>query len=166
MMKSFIAIDVETANREATSICAIGAVKVIDGIIVDSRYSLVHPEPDYYSWACTRVHGLMADDTQDAPSFGTLWQQWQPWLEGHTLVAHNATFDSRCIRSACRMYGLEEPTDWQCTLANARRKIPRGVLESKSLDSLCDYFAIPLLRHHNALDDAEACAKLAIILTD
>lgn len=165
-MKTFIALDVETANREPTSICAIGAVKVIDGIIADSRYSLVCPEPNYHSYACTRVHGLTADDTFDAPSFGTVWQQWQPWLSGFTLVAHNAAFDSRCIRAACRMYGLEEPESWDCTLINARRKIPRGMLQSKSLDSLCYFFAIPLHRHHNALDDAEACARLALILTD
>ena len=34
-MDNFIAIDVETANNEPTSICAIGAVKVHDGAIVD-----------------------------------------------------------------------------------------------------------------------------------
>ena len=32
-MDNFIAIDVETANNQPTSICAIGAVLVIDGII-------------------------------------------------------------------------------------------------------------------------------------
>ncbi len=31
-MNDFVAIDVETANREPSSICAIGAVKVRDGI--------------------------------------------------------------------------------------------------------------------------------------
>lgn len=40
-MDNFIAIDVETANNEPTSICAIGAVKVHDGAIVDRFYSLV-----------------------------------------------------------------------------------------------------------------------------
>ena len=50
-MNSFIAIDVETANYSPSSICAIGAVKVVDGVIVDSRYSLVNPEPGGYHWA-------------------------------------------------------------------------------------------------------------------
>ena len=52
-MNDFIAIDVETANFEPSSICAIGAVKVVDRVIVDSRYSLVRPEPDYYTGRCT-----------------------------------------------------------------------------------------------------------------
>lgn len=163
-MDNFIAIDVETANRERTSICAIGAVKVEDGVIVDHRYSLVRPEPDYYSRYNVAVHGITDDDTWNAPSFGTVWAEWIPWFSGLPFVAHNAPFDSSCIRAACRMYGLEEPAPFHCTLAAARRTIPRGMCPSKSLDMLCEFFGIPLLRHHNALDDAEACAKLAIIL--
>ena len=165
-LDNFIAIDVETANFEPTSICSIGAVKVENGVIVDRRYSLVCPEPNYYTWRCRAVHGLSDEDTFDAPSFGTVWSEWQPWLEGYRLIAHNAAFDSKCIRSACRVYGLDEPCDWGCTLRAARAKIPRYVLPSKSLDSLCDFFALRLDNHHNALADAEACAKLAVILSD
>ncbi len=165
-MRDFIAIDVETANFESSSICAIGAVKVEDGAIVDRRYSLVCPEPNYYNRRCMEVHGLCDDDTYDAPSFGTVWTQWSDWLAGYTLVAHNAAFDSKCIASACRIYGLEPPEDWSCTLRTARARIPRHVLPSKSLDSLCDFFGVSLQHHHNALDDALACAKLALVLSD
>lgn len=164
-MDRFIAIDVETANNNASSICAIGAVKVEDGVITDSRYTLVHPEPDWYAWFCTKVHGLTDDDTWNAPPFDAVWKEWQPWLEGYTLVAHNARFDAGCIRAACRTYRLEPPEDpFLCTLEAARRKIPRGACASKGLDSLCEFFGITLANHHNALDDATACAKLGIIL--
>ncbi len=164
-MDNFIAIDVETANAEATSICAIGAVKVRDGVIVDRRYSLVRPEPDYYAYFCTKVHGLSDDDTWNAPSFGTVWKSWAEWLEGYELVAHNAAFDASRIHAACRVYGLEPPErPFLCTLKAARSTIPRGICPSKSLDSLCRFFGIPLKNHHNALDDAEACAGLAIVL--
>ena len=47
-MDNFIAIDVETANNQPTSICAIGAVLVIDGIIKSTFYELVRPEPNWY----------------------------------------------------------------------------------------------------------------------
>ncbi len=163
-MKNFVAIDVETANQNASSICAIGAVKVKDSIIVDSRYTLVCPEPNYYTYFCTRVHGLTDEDTWNAPSFGSVWKGWSEWTEGLPMVAHNARFDSRCIADACRIYGLEEPEEWLDTLAEARRTIPHGMCPSKSLDSLCEFFGIPLEHHHNALDDAIACAKLGIIL--
>lgn len=163
-MDNFIAIDVETANASPSSICAIGAVKVRDGLIVDRRYSLVRPEPDYYSYFCTRVHGLTDEDTWNAPSFGTVWSGWQEWLEDLPLVAHNARFDSTCIREACKIYGLELPPQFLCTLVAARKSIPRGMCASKSLDALCQYFGITLRHHHNALDNAEACAALAVVL--
>jgi len=163
-MKDFIAVDVETANENLSSICAIGAVKVRNGVIVDKRYSLVCPEPNYYTYFCTRVHGLTDDDTWNACSFGKLWNEWKDWLENLPLVAHNAAFDSKCIRSACRIYGLNEPEEFFDTLTEARRTIPRGMCPSKSLDSLCEFFGIPLNNHHNALDDALAAAKLGIIL--
>lgn len=165
-MEPFIAIDVETANFEPSSICAIGACKVENGVITDTRYTLVCPEPNYYTWGCRKVHGLCDDDTFDAPSFGRVWKEWASWLQGYRLIAHNAAFDSKCIREACRVYGLEPPAEWGCTLVEARRKIPRYVLPSKSLDSLCDFFGIPLLQHHNAMHDATACAKIALTLMD
>lgn len=164
-MDDFVAIDVETANSHPSSICAIGAVKVRGGMVVDSRYTLINPEPNWYSRFCTAVHGITDEDTWQAPSFGTVWQQWTDWLEDLPLVAHNARFDSNCIRQACRVYRLEEPeAPFLCTLTAARKTIPRFVLPSKSLDSLCNFFGIPLEHHHNALDDAQACAKLAILL--
>ncbi len=164
-MDDFIAIDVETANMERSSICSIGAVKVRGGVVVDRRYSLVRPEPDWYAYGCTRVHGLSDADTWNAPVFGAVWTQWQEWLGELPLVAHNAVFDAGCIRAACKIYGIEPPEQpFLCTLQAARKSIPRSMCPSKSLDSLCQYFGIPLKNHHNALDDAEACAKLAIVL--
>lgn len=163
-MKDFVAVDVETANREPSSICSIGCVKVRDERIVDSFYSLVHPEPDYYSYFCQRVHGLSDDDTYNAPPFDEVWTQILDFAEGLPFVAHNASFDHGCISAACRIYQLETPDPFNCTLRAARSSIPRMVCPSKALPSLCDFFGIPFNNHHNALADAEACAKLAVIL--
>ncbi|MDE6040355.1 MAG: 3'-5' exonuclease [Muribaculaceae bacterium] len=163
-MDNFVAIDVETANYEKSSICAIAAVKVRNGVIVDKRYSLINPEPNYYAYRCVQVHGLTDADTWNAPAFGTVWAEWQDWLEDLPLAAHNARFDSGCVEAACRIYGIDPPEQpWMCTCVAARKQIPRGILPSKSLDSLCNFFGISL-NHHNALSDAEACAKLGIML--
>ena len=56
-MRNFAAIDFETANNERTSVCSVGVVIVRDGEIVDSFYSLIQPEPNYYNYWCTQVHG-------------------------------------------------------------------------------------------------------------
>ena len=84
-MKDFIAIDFETANECPSSVCSIGAVLVRDGEIVNTFYSLIRPEPDYYKWFCQQVHGLGHEDTDDDPT-------------AVPLVAHNAGFDNRCLR--------------------------------------------------------------------
>ena len=57
-MRDFAAIDFETANNERTSVCSVGVVIVRDGEIVDTFYSLIQPEPNYYNYWCSQVHGL------------------------------------------------------------------------------------------------------------
>ena len=57
-MKDFAAIDFETANNERSSVCSVGIVIVRNGEIVDSFYSLIQPEPNYYNYWCSQVHGL------------------------------------------------------------------------------------------------------------
>jgi hypothetical protein len=81
-MKDFAAIDFETANFERTSVCAVGVVIVRDGEMVDSFYSLIHPEPDYYNWRCSSVNGLCREDTEDAPIFPDVWKQIEPMIAG------------------------------------------------------------------------------------
>lgn len=68
-MKDFAAIDFEIANCERSSVCSVGIVIVRNGEIVDTFYSLIQPEPNYYNYWCTRVHGLTAQDTDNAPVF-------------------------------------------------------------------------------------------------
>lgn len=160
-----MAIDVETANAEPSSICAIGAVRVQDGVITDRFYELVRPEPDYYAWFCRRVHGLGPDDTDGARTFDQVWRDLHKMVGNLPLVAHNKAFDEQCLRSACRVYQLDwEDNTFHCTLQEARRSIPRAAIGSYRLDVVCDFLAIPFKDHHNALADAEACAKIALAL--
>ena len=51
-MTDFCAIDFETANECPSSVCSVGVVVVRGGEIVDTFYSLIHPEPEYYQWFC------------------------------------------------------------------------------------------------------------------
>ena len=51
-MKDFAAIDFETANNERSSVCSVGVVIVRNGEIVETFYSLIQPEPNYYNYWC------------------------------------------------------------------------------------------------------------------
>ncbi len=165
-MDNFVAIDVETANYQPTSICAIGAVKVVNKCIVDRFYHLVKPEPNWYVRRFSEeVHGIFPKDTCDQPNFDQVWLSLKQFIGNLPLVAHNKSFDERCINATCRAYQLETPNNgFYCTLSTARRKIPRNLCSTYSLPYLCEFLGIPFNNHHNALADAEACAKIAIAI--
>lgn len=163
-MDNFVAIDVETANYQPSSICAIGAVKVVNKCIVDRFYHLVKPEPNWYvKQFSNEIHGIYPEDTCNEPCFDEVWKELSHFIGNLPLVAHNKSFDERCIRAACRTYQIDFPENgFYCTLATARNKIPKQMCQSYSLPHVCDFLGIPFYNHHNALADAEACAKIAI----
>ena len=162
-MKDFAAIDFETANYERTSVCSVGIVVVRDGMIVDSFYSLIRPEPNYYKYWCTQVHGLCYDNTKYAPVFPDVWAKIEPLIEGLPLVAHNRPFDESCLKAVFRCYQMDYPDyEFYDTLAASRRLLPD--LENHQLDTVAAACGFPMKHHHHALADAEACAHIAIKL--
>ena len=72
-MKDFVAIDFETANEHSSSICSVGIVLVRDGFVKEKIYDLIKPEPGYYSFWNSRIHGLTAQDTENAKIFPYVW---------------------------------------------------------------------------------------------
>ena len=160
-MTDFAAIDFETANECPSSICSVGVVIVRDGAVVNSFYSLIHPEPEYYQWFCMRVHGLCAEDTEDAPVFPAVWAKIEPMIEGLPLVAHNSPFDEGCLKEVFKVYRMDYP-DYAFfdTLATARRHF-HGTLPNHQLQTVAQACGYCLANHHHALADAEACAWIA-----
>ena len=160
-MEDFAAIDFETANGQRTSVCSVGVVVVRHGEITDRFYSLIKPEPNYYSWYCQRVHGLDYSDTDDAPLFPDVWRKVEPLIEGLPFVAHNAQFDSGCVRAVMRCYQMGNPGyTFYDTLYASRRVFPNiANHQLQTVAALCGY---DLTRHHHALADAEACAYIAM----
>ena len=160
-MRDFAAIDFETANNARSSVCSVGVVIVRDGEIVDSFYSLIQPEPNYYNFWCSQVHGLCCDDTDRAPVFPEVWKQIEPLIAGLPLVAHNRPFDEGCLRAVFRVYQMDYPDyEFYDTLAASRRLLPE--LENHQLQTVARACGYDLRRHHHALADAEACAWIAI----
>ena len=159
-MLDFAAIDFETANSERSSVCSVGVVIVRGGEIVDSFYSLIQPEPNYYNYWCSQVHGLCCDDTDDAPIFPEVWKQIEPMIDGLPLVAHYSPFDEGCLRAVFRSYQMDYPEYiFLDTLRASRRKLPH--LDNHQLHTVAAALGFDLKHHHHALADAEACAWIA-----
>lgn len=158
-MKDFAAIDFELANGVITSACSVGVVIVRDGEIVDTFYSLIRPEPNYYHWYCRKVNKLGRKFTDSAPLFPEVWRQVAPRLEGLVLVAHNKQFEERVLRALHKHYSMPYPGyRFLCTLIQSRRVWQEG---KHNLDVIAERCGFPLQNHHNALADAEACAWIA-----
>ena len=159
-MKDFAAIDFETANNYLSSVCSVGIVVVRDSEVAETFYSLIHPEPDYYLWYNTQVHGLTTDDTCNSPIFPEVWQDIEPLITGLPLVAHNKSFDESCLKTCFKTYNMDYP-DYQfyCTYRDVKKTV-KG-LPNYQLKTVSAYCGYNLEKHHHALEDAMACAWIA-----
>lgn len=156
----WVAIDFETATREATSACALGVAVVRDGRVAERRSWLIQPPFNEYEYRNMLVHGIGPEDTELAPDFGEVWYELQPILAEGPLLAHNAAFDIRVLRALLNSYELPNPGhDYVCTVGLSRAAFP--ALRRHTLDAMCSHCEIPLI-HHNATSDAEACAHVAL----
>ena len=161
-MKNFAAIDFETANQYPSSVCSVGVIIVRNGEITDRYYSLIRPEPDYYSRFNTRIRGLTNEDTDGARVFPDVWADIEPLIKGLTLVAHNSPFDEGCLKAVFRVYDMDYPDyTFRCTCRASRKAFGKR-LPNHQLQTVAAACGYDLTRHHDALADAEACAAIAM----
>lgn len=156
----FVAIDFETANEQSSSACQLGAVVVSRGQVVDSHCWLIRPRPLRFSSHCIAVHGIHPSQVADQPEFGELWSEIRETLSGAVLVAHNAGFDMNVLRSCLQLYNFPVPDmQFTCTRSIARQAWPNH--SGFGLRAIADRLGIQF-RHHDALEDARACAKILL----
>lgn len=157
---NFTAIDFETANYNHTSICQIGLVVVENNEVVHQFSSLIKPEPNYFLKRFTDIHGIDFEDTKEAPTFADLWKTIAPFLEGKTIVAHNASFDISVLEASLRHYNLSLTSYTKlCSCQLGRKAFPK--LTNHKLSTISGYLGIPL-NHHDAASDAYASAMITI----
>jgi len=77
-------------------------------------------------------------------------------------VAHNAVFDMSVLKKCLEEYNIDIPEfNYLCSIPISTRACD-GEGIGRSLKDRLEYFGIDLVDHHNALVDAEACAKLVV----
>lgn len=150
--RNFVAVDFETMTPELTSACSIGLVKVINGVISQKFYSLIKPVPDGRTERNTHVHGITDEMVADAPTFQELFPVIKSFIGNLTLVCHKSSTDINVFRRCMAHYGL--------TGLDVDNYIDTLELYGRGLKACCEDNGIVLSVHHDALADAEACAKL------
>ena len=115
---------------------------------------------DHFDYHNVRVHGIRAEDVAGAPRFRDLFPKIREFVGEDILAAHNAAFDLGVIRSALEVSGLPGPAfEYVCTVMLSRRCYS---LVSNSLPYAAEEAGVPLVNHHDAGEDARACAGILI----
>ncbi|MDD3771333.1 MAG: 3'-5' exonuclease [Weeksellaceae bacterium] len=160
-MKSFVAIDFETANQHRSSVCSVGVVIIENATITDSFYELIKPSPNFYCDWATDIHGINFWDTKNAKTFPEIWQQISNRIKGFPLVAHNSPFDESCLKAVHEFYEMDyQNYEFHCTCRTSRKLFPN--LPNHQLHTVSEHLGFTLNNHHNALADAQACAHIAM----
>ncbi len=157
-MSVFVAIDFETANYGSDSACAIGLVRVENGkITAEESHLICPPTPDFFF---THIHGITWPDVEFEPTFGDVWTDISPFLDGADfLAAHNSGFDEKVLKSCCGTYQIDPPEkEFVCTVKLARQI---WNVRPTKLPNVANFLELEL-QHHDALSDSRACANIVI----
>lgn len=130
-----------------------GLVTAVGDKIVDRQHYLIRPPRPWILYS--HIHGITWADVKDKPSFKELWPQIKKTLdEADFLAAHNASFDKRVLEACSGGYTKR----FVCTVQLARKA---WNIRPTKLPNVCDFLKIEL-KHHEALSDAEACARIVL----
>lgn len=163
--QTYVVVDLETTGglQPYHRVTEIGAVKVRGGEVIETFQTLVNPQRRI-SEEIQKLTGISNEMVKTAPLFKDVAVLFQEFTKDAIFVAHNAGFDYGFLQAE---YGrLEERfvRPFLCTKVLMRKHFPD--LESYSLANLTAHFKVPLENHHRALCDAEATAKLFLIVNE
>lgn len=156
----FVALDVETANPDMSSICQIGIVHFEDGTPVETWSSLIDPK-DYFDGMNVSIHGIEEEDVRGAPDFKQVSTEINRRVEGQVVAIHTA-FDRSAITQAASRHGAAPPVcSWLNTASVARRAWPEVAQRGYGLAPLAVKLGIEF-EHHDAAEDARAAGMILV----
>ncbi|MEO1090445.1 MAG: DNA polymerase III subunit epsilon [Pseudomonadota bacterium] len=163
-----IVLDTETTGLDPASgdrIVEIACVELFNHLPTGNSYhQYVNPERPMSAEA-QAIHGLGDDLLREQPVFAEIVDAFLRFVDGATLVIHNAPFDIKFLdfelgRAERPAFGLARAVD---TLDLARRRFPGS---PASLDALCKRFEVDAAARvkHGALIDCELLAEVYLHL--
>jgi DNA polymerase-3 subunit epsilon len=172
MAKKFIILDTETTGLEVQQghrIIEIGAVLLNDRKKSDEHFHTYLNPSRLIDEEASKVHGIMNEDLLDKPYFEEVAEEFLEFVDGSTLVIHNAAFDVGFLNNELKLASskypmLEEICEIEDSLALAKDKFPG---QRNSLDALANRFDISGYDRtfHGALLDANILADVYMSLT-
>ena len=138
------------------------AIYKFDGLtIIDQFVSLINPEKPIQEFV-VKLTGINNKMLRNAPKFFEVAKRIIEITKNTTLVAHNAEFDVRILKTEFDRLGYDYQKNSICTIELSRKLIPDEA--SYSLGKLCKSLGIPMSNRHRASGDAKATVQLFKLL--
>jgi DNA polymerase-3 subunit epsilon len=152
-------LDIETTGGQFNEegITEIAIYKFDGKEIVDQFISLVNPEIPIQPFV-VKLTGINNAMLRSAPKFYEIAKRIIEITEDCIIVAHNASFDYRILRTEFNRLGYEFQKQTLCTVELSKQLIPEQ--KSYSLGKLVLALGIPIADRHRANGDAMATVKL------
>ncbi|WP_322550533.1 exonuclease domain-containing protein [Flavobacterium psychraquaticum] len=156
-------LDIETTGGQFNEegITEIAIYKFDGHEVVDQFISLVNPEKPIQPFV-VKLTGINNAMLRSAPKFYEVAKRIIEMTEGCVIVAHNASFDYRILKTEFRRLGFDFKKQTLCTVELSKKLIPEQ--ESYSLGKLVRALGIPMADRHRANGDAMATVKLFKLL--
>jgi len=156
-------LDIETTGGQFNEegITEIAIYKFDGHEVVDQFISLVNPEIPIQPFV-VKLTGISNAMLQSAPKFFEVAKRIIEITSDCVIVAHNASFDYRILRTEFRRLGYDFQAQTLCTVELAQKLIPEQ--PSYSLGKLVRALGIPIADRHRATGDAIATVKLFQLL--
>lgn len=156
-------IDIETTGGQFNEegITEIAIYKFDGHEIVDQFVSLVNPEIPIQPFV-VKLTGINDAMLRSAPKFFEVAKRIIEMTNDCVLVAHNAEFDYRILRTEFRRLGYDFKQKTLCTVELSKKLLPEQT--SHSLGKLVRALGIPMADRHRASGDALATVKLFQLL--
>ena len=156
-------LDIETTGGQYNEegITEIAIYKFDGHEVVDQFISLVNPEIPIQPFV-VKLTGINNAMLRSAPKFYEIAKRIIEITDGCIIVAHNASFDYRVIKTEFRRLGFDFQKQTLCTVELSKKLLPD--LPSYSLGKLVRSLGIPVADRHRASGDAMATVRLFKLL--
>jgi len=162
-----IVLDFETTGLSAQHggrAIEIGAVLIKNSMITARFQSLMNPGIRISSFI-EAYTGITNEMVAKAPPCEEVMERFAEFIDGHPLVAHNASFDRSFLDAELGLIGRSRSSSMACSMLAARRVFPNA--PNHRLETLVRYCGIYTNgKFHRALADAEMTGHLWIAMID
>ena len=169
-MERLIVLDTETTGidpKEGHRIIEVGAVQIENREITNIEFHK-YIQPNRTVGDSVKVHGITDKFLINKPQFSQISDDLISFIEGSTLIIHNAPFDLGFLNHEFKLNGMKIKVENLCpvidTLELSKEQRP-GTMHN--LDALCRRFGIDTSARtrHGALLDAQILAKVYLAMT-